>query len=456
MVSDISTSITLRREMLEAIKHKFIDSINVSDLQLPRITLNGTPIPPTEPPKPSRRGLFLDPEDEPETITIGDITSCKAYWQSIAARYQSSVFDESVRTTVSRPPLPKNWSVINISVTEDKSMLFVSRQRAGLDPLVFCLPLRGRREDEEDGRLTFADALDELKEIMRLNDEGTRGAAGVKKNDRAARAAWWAARSALDQRLQDLLGNIEFCWFGAFKTVLSEPVQTRPEDMNALRTRIDTLFASSLVSRARDRRTQQHERVRLDDALLECFAALPADCRDEELEDLVYFVLDLYQFHGVPVAMAEVDVDQVVVDLRSVLEEHRARTQGRTVPVRDHHTFLVLDKNVQGIPWESLPVLRGQSVSRIPNMDFLIDRIELARQRRGSGPRADDRVVDRIDVDIKKAYYVLNPSGDLRNTQDRFADWAKGMRRAGWDGIVGKAPSEQQLVDALTRNDLVV
>ena len=61
-LSDMSTSITLRREMLEAIKHKFIDCINVSDLQPPRITLNGTPIPPTEPPKPSRRGLFLDPE----------------------------------------------------------------------------------------------------------------------------------------------------------------------------------------------------------------------------------------------------------------------------------------------------------------------------------------------------------------------------------------------------------
>lgn len=451
----MSTSITLRREMLEAIKHKFIDRINVSDLQPPRITLNGTPIPPTEPPKPSRRGLFLDQEDEPDSIALGDMASCKAYWKSVAARYQSHVFDESGQPTASRPPLPKNWSVINISVTEDKNMLFVSRQQADRQPLVFCLPLRGRREDEEDERLTFADAMDELKEIMRLNDEGTRGAANV-KNDRAARAAWWAARGALDQRLRDLLGNIEFCWFGAFKTVLSTPTRIRPEDMNALRARIDTLFASSLVFHARDRRTQQHERVRLDDALLECFAALPADCRDEELEDLVYFVLDLYQFHGVPVAMAEVDVDLAVVDLRSALEEHRARSQGRTVLVHDHHTFLVLDKNVQGIPWESLPVLRGQSISRIPNMDFLIDRIELAKQWRSSGPQGDDRVVDRIDVDIKKAYYVLNPSGDLRNTQDRFVDWAKGMRRAGWGGIIGKAPSEQQLVDALTRNDLVV
>jgi len=38
-------------------------------------------------------------------------------------------------------------------------------------------------------------------------------------------------------------------------------------------------------------------------------------CRDEELEDIVYFVLDLYQYHGVPVAVSEVDIDQVVIDL---------------------------------------------------------------------------------------------------------------------------------------------
>ncbi|TFY60535.1 hypothetical protein EVJ58_g5088 [Rhodofomes roseus] len=453
---DMSTSITLRREMLEAIKHKFVDCMNADDLQPPRITLNGTPIPHVEAPKPSRRNLFIDPEDEPEQIIPDSTASLKEYWKAVAVRYQSSIFDESGQSATGRPPLPKNWSVINISVTEDKNMLFVSRQRTGREPLVFCLPLRGRREDEEDQRLTFSDAMDELKEIMRLNDEGTRGAANVKKNDRAARAAWWAARGALDQRLQDLLGNIEFCWFGAFKTVLNAPVQTRAEDMNALRSRIDALFAASLVAHARDRKTHQHARARLDDALLECFAALPQDCRDEELEDLAYFVLDLYQFHGVPVAMAEVDVDQVVVDLRSALEEHRARTGGRRVPVRDHHTFLVLDKNVQGIPWESLPILRGQSISRIPNMDFLIDRLELARQQRDARGQDSERVVDRINIDPRKAYYVLNPSGDLKNTQERFADWAKGMRAVGWDGIIGRVPSEQQVVDALTRNDLVV
>jgi separase len=52
-------------------------------------------------------------------------------------------------------------------------------------------------------------------------------------------------------------------------------------------------------------------KVHLDDALVECFAALSSKCKDEEAEDLVYFILDIFQFHGVPVALAELDIDQV-------------------------------------------------------------------------------------------------------------------------------------------------
>ena len=52
-------------------------------------------------------------------------------------------------------------------------------------------------------------------------------------------------------------------------------------------------------------------RLHLDDAILECFSTLSPKCRDEELEDLAYFVLDLFQMHGAQVAASEIDMDQV-------------------------------------------------------------------------------------------------------------------------------------------------
>ena len=95
--------------------------------------------------------------------------------------------------------------------------MFVTRQRARQRPLIFCLPLKGRREGQEDEHLTYDDAITELKEIIRLSDEGAQQAGGVKKDDKAGRVAWWKGRTDLDKRLKELLTDIEFCWLGAFK-----------------------------------------------------------------------------------------------------------------------------------------------------------------------------------------------------------------------------------------------
>ena len=228
---------------------------------------------------------------------------------------------------------------------------------------------------------------------------------------------------------------------------------TPPEVVTHLQTQLDKVFQRSLRSQEK----KQKLRIKLDDALLECFSTLSPTCRDEELEDLVYFILDLYQFHGIAVAISEVDVDQVVVDLRIALEEHAAKTRGKAVPDKDGHIFLVLDKNVQGIPWESIPILRGKSVSRIPSLEFLVDRMDFARWRREQEQRGSgERMVDRAIVNPRKTYYMLNPSGDLKRTEGRFAEWLKEMHKVGWHGIVGRPPSEQEFLDALRRKDLVM
>jgi separase len=197
--------------------------------------------------------------------------------------------------------------------------------------------------------------------------------------------------------------------------------------------------------------------------MIRCFSTLSPKCRDEELEDLLYFILDLYQFHGVPVVTAEVDSMQAVVDLRSALEEHQARLQkvSRRKPDRvetsaiEEHVFLVLDKNVQGLPWESLPSLRGRSVSRIPCVDFLYDRIAFASLRRQRLSLVDPSDGTAV-VNPRNGYFILNPSGDLKKTEGRFQPWVDEMKKLGWDGATGTPVTEQQFTDALKHKDIVV
>jgi len=238
---------------------------------------------------------------------------------------------------------------------------------------------------------------------------------------------------------------------------LSPKWAATPEIISELRAQFEKVFKRSFgiqdSKKPRHRKkaslhhtSQSFSQVRFDDALVKCISTLSPKCRDEELEDLIYFILDLYQFHDVALPISEVDVTQIVVD-------HATRNHGskkRTRVNDNEHVFLVLDKNVQSLPWESIPILRGRSVSRIPSVDFLIDR------RRVEGLSLKQPNFAGATIDPRKGYFILDPSGDLRRTEERFKDWAAGMRKAGWNGVVGRPVSEQQFENALRQSDLVL
>lgn len=79
--------------------------------------------------------------------------------------------------------------------------------------------------------------------------------------------------------------------------------------LDAFRLKIEKIFAEALGGSGND--VKKGSQSPLGDALLKNFATLSSKSREEEIEDLVWFILDLYQFHGVPVAPAELDIDQV-------------------------------------------------------------------------------------------------------------------------------------------------
>jgi len=211
---DASSAITLRREMLEAIQYKF-PSVQFDDLEWPLMTPSGSPLPR----KRSSRFRRLRTSSAEEASEDDDDPNARmtAYWDSIRETYAEQTLDTSLLSTTAMSQFPSHWTVVHISLTPDKSTLFISRQNVSSEPLMFCVPLKGRRESDEDEHLTFDDAIKELAEIIRLSDQGTRNAVNVRNDDPRARAAWWAERNTLDKRMQELLENIEFCWLGAFK-----------------------------------------------------------------------------------------------------------------------------------------------------------------------------------------------------------------------------------------------
>jgi len=317
-----SSAITLQRELLEAIDGKFTE-IDHNDLNWPslepRSLTQVTNADNSHSPSKERLGKCLGSADSDSD----DKQSLQAYWETVKLKHATSGYITG--DIADLDGLPANWAVVSISVTDDHNTMFISRHQKGHEAIVFCIPLdrQGRREGEED-LFTFDAGVAELSDIIRSSDEAARAAKTVQGQE--GKAAWWAGRKALDKRMEEMLSNLEFCWLGAFKvsqafsdpfslilllwqTILN-PRNTLPTNtLNDFGNKLEKIFLEALSGSGPE--LKKGARARLDTALLECFATLSSKCKDEEIEDLVYFILDIYQFHGVPVALAELDIDQV-------------------------------------------------------------------------------------------------------------------------------------------------
>lgn len=96
------------------------------------------------------------------------------------------------------------------------------------------------------------------------------------------------------------------------QTILSPETGLKPAHLDVFRNKIELVFNRAIFGeKPSPQDSKRSGRVHLDDSLLERFIELSSKCRDEEAEDLVYFILDIYQFCGVQVALAELDIDQV-------------------------------------------------------------------------------------------------------------------------------------------------
>lgn len=218
-----SSVVTLRREMIDAASQKCIQFNHLTEeLNLPSLPGRDSQGQPTR--VMSARTMHADSDigqDSDSDEGADDATETKRFWARVRERHLSS-FSRCPQSNMAEVnTLPLHWTVIQIGVTEDRSSMFISRQRPLQQAIVFFLPLKGRRESEDDEHLTFDDALKELRCIIDDSNDSTKRAVNVKNEDVQARTQWWDERRALDKRLQELLQNIEFCWLGAFKAWLA-------------------------------------------------------------------------------------------------------------------------------------------------------------------------------------------------------------------------------------------
>ncbi|KAI9875970.1 MAG: hypothetical protein M1830_007652, partial [Pleopsidium flavum] len=344
--------------------------------------------------------------------------------------------------------IPNTWKVISISLSESRDEIHISKLQGGSNPFMLRLPLgRHNSRDADEEIFSFDQGKAELLEITELANFSAQDARNM--TSKGAKAEWWAEREALDGRLKDLLANVENIWLGGFRGVFSQ--QSRcSELLFRFQDSFQNILDKYLPSRQVLGKRNNASRVNLDSRILELFVGLGNSADVSELEepltDLLYFIVDVLQFHGERNAYDEVDFDSIIIETTDAIRYYHEAAQAEKVDQSASHTILILDKALHVFPWESLPCLDGQSVSRLPSLGCLRQR--LLRQKQSGNVDSSEKSYINPD----NGAYVLNPSGDLKATQAAFERPLQHLTN--WDCIVQREPSEAEIKTALESRDL--
>eukprot|EP00088_Acartia_fossae_P018578 TRINITY_DN20736_c0_g1_i1.p1 TRINITY_DN20736_c0_g1~~TRINITY_DN20736_c0_g1_i1.p1 ORF type:complete len:248 (+),score=29.61 TRINITY_DN20736_c0_g1_i1:169-912(+) len=125
---------------------------------------------------------------------------------------------------------------------------------------------------------------------------------------------------------------------------------------------------------------------------------------------------------------------------------HRNCSKLKFETMRRSPVVLILDPELQPLPWESLPmfITCKQQMSRMPSLQYLVT---LYNQHSNSSSS-----VLKSGVAKDSVFYVINPDKSLPKTQERL----EGAMSEYGEGLAGQAPQRDQLIKVLGNKDAFI
>ncbi|XP_065870788.1 separase isoform X2 [Euphorbia lathyris] len=285
--------------------------------------------------------------------------------------------------------------------------------------------------------------IDEVAPMFRFILEENYSSSSISplEDTKENRTLWWLRRKTLDSQLGYLLRKLEDVWFGPWRYVLLgelsnfkhlDSVQKKLVSNLKSKCKLDVSESILKVILGGGRYALDGEAFIFDLLLSRkgCFIGKGAYSEEEMCETLV-------KETGAQ-KLSDLAI-QLIYEAVNELEEDF---------VNREPLILVLDSEVQMIPWENLPVLRNQEVYRMPSVGSIFLTLDRSckHQDQVGNIVAAFPLIDPLD-----AFYLLNPSGDLSSTQVEFENW---FRDQNLEGKAGSAPTAEELSLALKSHDL--
>ncbi|KAK3602692.1 hypothetical protein CHS0354_017898 [Potamilus streckersoni] len=302
--------------------------------------------------------------------------------------------------------IPEDWVVCQVCLVDPGtfcSQLLVTRCVYNQAPDIFRLP--GCTTPVGRSLLSdFSAIISSSQESVKILDK----------------TEWWQHRRTLDNKMHGVVETMETVWLGHWKAVFL----SRPK-----------ISSSNCVL---DVLQQICDKVRI----------ISKKTISPSVAEVLLLSVSVLTEHQMKLAVSEIlsleKKAQEVLDIMSYLKLQLKMNP--LIPNPEGHTILILDKNVQHLPWESMAILQNKSVSRLPSMYHLHTQLSFLQTQESS--------VLIKGVNSRSTYYVLNPDNNLPNTQITFEGWFE--KELGWKGVVGRPPTQQEFTEAITAHDLMI
>lgn len=296
--------------------------------------------------------------------------------------------------------LPQSWAIFTVDVCVESQDLILSKYLPGCSsPIFLKLPI-GRNK-----QITWDSLTEELNSIVSESNATTKKELIAEVKTKEDRRIWWKKRFSLDVRLQELLSMIDQSIIGGFRGIF----EATPSDseFTQFKSKLQQIWAAA----------SGIPELNLSENIAALFYNLN---HLEHLEDLVSYTAG-------ELCVSKRGKDKATKDTRALLS---ATQNART---KHEHIVLIPSHRCAGLPWESIPILKNQSISRMPSASKLADLYEQAAP------------------EINTAFYVLNPGTDLKRTEGKFGAV---FEENGFNGVSGTRPAESYLVDELFNHPL--
>jgi hypothetical protein len=287
------------------------------------------------------------------------------------------------------------------------------------------------------------------------------------------RRQWWAKRHALDARLSSWLSNFEDSILAPYKALLVGKLEDQKleealsDEIPSIVAKLEQMLklpAGSIYVPLIKALLAAMDGINTRD-IIEALRALAGWTNKQQvpnsesaLQKAALYLQDAYaevctmaseqniieQSHmtsGVFKAFLQAN-EEIGSNTNETNEEFTAPRQLR------HPVILILDKHLHHLPWESLPILRPNPANRLPSIFALRSSIQSKLQ-----PDSPPNVL-RDGIDPQKLFYMLNPSKDLKTTQETLQPLL--VAKENWKGLVAESPSTSHFVSALETQNLLL